>query len=88
MLTENTLTKLYEIRMGVIAEHFKRQTLNSVMNELTFEERFGLLVDAEWSSCKSNSLKRLIKNAGYAISNASVVVEADEREYALDHGFI
>ena len=72
MLTENTLTKLHEIRMGVMAQQFKQQTLNPAMNELAFEERFGLLVDAEWSARKSNRLKRLIKNAGYAISNACV----------------
>ena len=72
MLTENTLTKLHEIRMGVMAQQFKQQSLNPAMNELAFEERFGLLVDAEWSARKSNRLKRLIKNAGYAISNACV----------------
>jgi len=72
MLTESTLTKLHEIRLGVMAQHFSQQTLNPAMNELAFEERFGLLVDAEWSARKSNRLKRLIKNAGYAISNACV----------------
>ena len=72
MLNENTLTKLHEIRMSVMAQHFKRQTLSPAMNELAFEERFGLLVDAEWSARKSNRLKRLIKNAAYAISNACV----------------
>lgn len=72
MLTENTLTKLHEIRLGVMAQHFRQQSLNPAMNELAFEERFGLLVDAEWSARKSNRLKRLIKNAGYAISSACV----------------
>ena len=34
------------------------------------EERFGLLVDAEWTTRKNNHLSRLIKNAGYAIPGA------------------
>ena len=72
MLTENTVTKLHEIRLGVMAEHFRQQLLDPAMNALAFEERFGLLVDAEWSTRKSNRLKRLIKNANYAISGACV----------------
>jgi DNA replication protein DnaC len=72
MLNENTVTKLHEIRMGVMADHFRQQFTNPVMNEMGFEERFGLLVDAEWSARKSNRLNRLIKNAHYAISKACV----------------
>ncbi len=72
MFTENTLTKLHEIRLGVMADRFRQQTLDPAMNGLAFEERFGLLVDAEWSARKSNRLKRIIKNANYAISGACV----------------
>ena len=84
MLTENTVTKLHEIRLGVMAEQFKQQTLNPAMNELAFEERFGLLVDAEWAARKSNRLKRLIKNAGYAISSACVENIAYHADRKLD----
>jgi len=72
MLTENTLTKLHEIRLGVMAQRFRQQLLDPVMNGMAFEERFGLLVDAEWASRKSNRLKRLITNARYAIPSACV----------------
>jgi len=88
MLTENTLTKLHEIRLGVMAQHFKQQSVTPAMNELAFEERFGLLVDAEWSARKSNRLKRLIKNAGYAISNACVENISYHADRKIDNSLI
>jgi len=84
MLNENTLTKLHEIRLGVMANHYRQQTLNPVMNEMTFEERFGMLVDAEWSARKSNRMNRLIRNAAYAIPVASVEDIAYHTERKLD----
>ena len=40
--------------------------------QLSFEDRFAMLVDAEWSARKSNRLTRLIRNAGYADPAACV----------------
>ena len=88
MLNENTLTKLHEIRLGVMANHFHQQTLDPAMNAMAFEERFGLLVDAEWSARKSNRLKRLIKNANYAISGACVEDIAYHPDRKLDKTLI
>ena len=88
MLNENTLTKLREIRLGVMAHHLHQQLLNPAMNEMAFEERFGLLVDAEWSARKSNRLKRLIKNANYAVSNACVEDIAYHADRKLDKDMI
>jgi len=72
MLTNETVSKLYEMHMGTMARAFSAQLTDSQFSELSFEERFSILVDAEWSSRKSNHLKRLIKNAGYSIPGASV----------------
>jgi DNA replication protein DnaC len=88
MLNENTLTKLHEIRLGVMANQFRQQTLDPAMNEMAFEERFGMLVDAEWSARKSNRLKRLIKNASYAISSACVENIAYHADRKLDKAMI
>jgi hypothetical protein len=43
MLTESTLTKLHEIHLGVMAQHFRQQLPCPALNEMIFEERFGLL---------------------------------------------
>jgi DNA replication protein DnaC len=88
MLNENTVTKLHEIRLSVMAHHFRQQLLSPAINELAFEERFGLLVDAEWSARKSNRLKRLIKGASYAIPGACVENIAYHAERKLDKGLI
>lgn len=72
MLNENTVTKLYEMHFSVMAQAFRDQMKNGNFAEMPFEERFGLLVDAEWATRKSNRMTRLIKKADYAITTASV----------------
>jgi len=88
MLNENTLSKLHELRLGVMAQQFRQQALDPAMKDLGFEERFGILVDAEWASRKSNRLKRLIKNAGYPTSGASVENIAYHADRNLDKALI
>ncbi|HBI74092.1 MAG TPA: AAA family ATPase [Lachnospiraceae bacterium] len=72
MLNENTVSKLQEMRLSVMARAFRDQMKDSGFNGMSFEERFGLMVDAEWATRKSNSMTRLIKNADYAISTACI----------------
>ena len=72
MLTNETISKLQDMRLGVMARQFREQLNNPQFASMSFEDRFSILVDAEWSTRKSNHLKYLIKNAGYAIPGASV----------------
>jgi DNA replication protein DnaC len=72
MLSNNTITKLHEMKLSVMAKTFRDQLTDSNFNDLSFEERFGLTVDAEWSARKSNRLMRLIKNAGYDFPGACI----------------
>jgi len=72
MLNDNTASKLYEMKLGVMAQTFRDQMQDHSFSELFFEERFGLLVDKEWSARKSNRLSRLIKNADYAFNDACI----------------
>lgn len=44
---------------------FTLQNADPNMKEVSFEDRFGMLVDIEYSNRKSNSLKRLIHNADF-----------------------
>jgi len=88
MLCETTITKLHEIRLSIMAQHFRQQLINPALNEMSFEERFGLLVDAEWSGRKSNRLNRLIKNASYAVSGACVENIAYHADRKLDKSMI
>ena len=77
MLTENTVNKLQEMKLSAMARAFKDQLTDSNMVGLSFEDRFGLLVDTEWTSRKNNYLKRLIKNAKFSEHGACV----EEIEY-------
>lgn len=72
MLNDNTVYKLHEMRLGVMAQAFREQMKDSGFNDMSFEERLGLLVDAEWATRKNNRLVRLIKNADYALNAACV----------------
>lgn len=63
MLTETTVNKLIEMRFTAMADAFRSFRTDPKMRELSPEEFFGLLVDAEYTSRKNNRLKRLIRNA-------------------------
>ena len=80
MLTENTITKLQEMRLSAMASAFKEQMTDPNMAEMSFEDRFSLIVDHEWTTRKNNHLKRLIKTANFAESNACT----EDIEYHAD----
>ena len=63
MLNEQTLEKLYSMKLNGMADAFKEQMRQPNMSELTFEERFGILVDNHWSWREDRQLKILLKNA-------------------------
>ena len=55
-----------------MAKMFRNQLSDSSFASLSFEERFGLTVDAEWATRKTNRLTRLIKSAGYDFPGACI----------------
>lgn len=70
MLDYNTAAKLREMKMSVMATAFRRQLDDSTFNEMSFEERIGLMVDTEWTARRNNRLARLVRNAGFSIPEA------------------
>ena len=70
MLNNNTLSKLGEMRLSAMATAFQKQMDDRPMAELSFEDRFGMMVDAEWTSRKNNRLKRLMRMADYTYPGA------------------
>ena len=53
MLTENTVTKLQEMRLSAMASPFKEQMTDPNMAGVPFEDRFSLIVDHEWTTRKN-----------------------------------
>lgn len=72
MLNYNTVTKLHEMKLSIMAQVFRGQLRDPDLSALSFEERFGLLVDAEWTARKNNRLTRLIKKADFVFNDACV----------------
>lgn len=68
MLTEQTLEKLYSMKLNGMADAFKEQLLHSNMDDLSFEERFSLLVDHLWTWKEDRRMKRLLNNAKLKIN--------------------
>ena len=79
MFDMNTITKLREMRLSTMADSF-RQQMEGDFAQMSFEDRFGILVDAEWLTFKNNRLVRLIRNAGYPNPNACL----EDIEYYAD----
>ena len=65
MTNEATSNKLIEMRFTAMADAFRIQENDPSVKRLSFEDRFGFLVDAEYTSRKNNRLKRLIKCASF-----------------------
>ena len=63
MINQSTTDKLIEMRLTAMADAFRIQMDDSSMKDISFEDRFGMLVDVEYTSRKNNRLKRIIRNA-------------------------
>jgi DNA replication protein DnaC len=63
MLNKQTLEKLHAMKLTGMAEALKLQLEQSNCSDLSFEERFGLLVDHEWSWRENRRLGRYLKTA-------------------------
>ena len=72
MIDQSTLQKLIEMRLTNMADSYREQLKNPQFKDMMFEERFGILVDIEWSKRKSNHLAKLIKGASFQQSYAVI----------------
>jgi DNA replication protein DnaC len=70
MFDNATLNQLRELRLSAMAEGFKEQQHKPGMGSLSFEERFALLVEAEWLSRRNKRTGRLVRQAGFRLSAA------------------
>ena len=72
MTNQSTIDKLIEMRLSSMADAFRIQMNDSAMKEVPFEDRFGMLVDVEYTNRKNNRLKRLIRQAELEQPDASI----------------
>jgi len=63
MLNEQTFDQLYAMKLLGMAEGFKEQLEQPSFQDLSFDERFGMLVERQWSWKENKRLNRLLKDA-------------------------
>lgn len=80
MVNEATMDKLREMQLDTMAEAFRAQESDPAISTLSFADRLGLLVDAEWSARRSRKLLRLVRGAQLHFPSACV----EDIEYHAD----
>jgi hypothetical protein len=62
MLNQQTIEKLHAMRMRGMADAFTQQQEEPQTAQLSFEERFALLVDRQWNWRQNRALERRLKD--------------------------
>lgn len=62
MLNQPTLDKLCAMRLRGMAEALQQQLQEPDIHQLSFEERFGLLIDRQWDWRQNRALERRMRN--------------------------
>lgn len=63
MLNQQTTEKLYAMHLRGMADAFTQQQEDAQSTQLSFEERFALLVDRQWNWRQNRALERRIRDA-------------------------
>ena len=73
MMKQATIDQLKAMKFTAMANAFEAQTANAATyGQMGFEERFGLLVDAEWNRRQQNKLRSRVQEARLDTPSASM----------------
>ncbi len=72
MLTEPTMGKLRALRLDALAAAWVEQQKNPDVQKLPFDERLGMLIDAQWLHRENKRLVRVLQEARLRLANACV----------------
>ena len=86
MLNEPTMDKLLALRLATMASAWAEQQKDPKTGALDFDERFGLLVDAEYLARDNRKVTRLLKAAKLRLSSASMEDVKTSSKKGLDRG--
>lgn len=68
MIHEETIQKLHELKLHVMAQALRDLLASPPGHKLSFEEQLGLVVEREWTERKNGQLARRIKQAKLGMS--------------------
>lgn len=72
MLREPTVEKLHAMRLGAMAAAWDEQPRSAEVVALSFDERFALLVEAEWCARENKRVARALREAKLRIGQACI----------------
>ncbi|MBQ7923022.1 MAG: ATP-binding protein [Clostridia bacterium] len=73
MIRQSTIELLKEMRFGGMASELESQQKDmEAYREMPFDDRFAMLVEAEWNRRQANKYTRCVHNAHFAIPGATV----------------
>jgi IstB-like ATP binding protein len=75
MLNQPTIEKLQSMKLHGMAQAFREQLESPATHQLSFEERFGLLVDQQWLWKENRALARRLQAA--RLKERSVMEDID-----------
>src|SRR6266704_1050809 len=95
MLIQPTIEKLCAMRLRGMAEAFQQQQQDADIHSLSFEERFGLLIDRQWNWRQNRALDRRLRNArlqgpaciGVHDARVRILTERARARYYLTAGY-
>lgn len=72
MLKQPTMEKLHALHLNAFAKAWEEQQQQPDVQTLSFDERLGLLVEAEWLSRENSRIARNLREAKLRISQAAL----------------
>ncbi len=88
MLTQPTQEQLTELRLFALARAWQAQHEDPSIDDLGFDERLALLVDAEWTDRQNKRLTRLLREAKLRISGACLEDVAYAKERKIERALL
>lgn len=70
--SQSTMDKLYSMRLSVMAQAYRGQEESPGAADMTFDERFAMIADAEWDARRVNKRTRLLRQASFSEPEANV----------------
>ena len=88
MLNSPTHDKLSALRLHEMDHAWQEQQRSADHDALTFDERFGLLVDAQWLARENRRLQRALKEARLRLTQASLEAIEHRPQRPLDKALL
>ena len=88
MLKQSTVDKLHDMRLSEMASVFEEQCNDKYFDNLSFEDRIGMMIDREWTKRQNTKMSKLIHTAAFRYPDACVENIEYQSDRNLDKALI